>query len=137
MIGDEPINSCRYELVFTGEEERTSERRTHIVISLTSAMMVLEIITGVLLGSMALLADGWHMASHAAALGITALGYAIARRHALNPIFLIGSPISMCGGSAPVITPPSFPWTRARKPPRPNTRRSWNISASSVTSLSR
>lgn len=74
MIGHEPINSCRYELVFTGEEERTSERRTQIVISLTSAMMVLEIIAGVLLGSMALLADGWHMASHAAALGIRLFG---------------------------------------------------------------
>jgi cation diffusion facilitator family transporter len=91
MIGHEPINSCRYELVFTGEEERTSERRTQIVIGLTSAMMVLEIIAGVLLGSMALLADGWHMASHAAALGIAALGYAFARRHALNPRFCFGT----------------------------------------------
>jgi Co/Zn/Cd efflux system component len=54
--------------VFTGEEERVNERRTRIVISLTAAMMILEIAAGVVLGSMALLADGWHMASHAAAL---------------------------------------------------------------------
>jgi cation diffusion facilitator family transporter len=91
MDKDDRVNSCRHDLVFTGEEERASERRTQIVISLTSAMMILEIVAGVLLGSMALLADGWHMASHAAALGITALGYAFARRHALNPRFCFGT----------------------------------------------
>lgn len=53
--------------------------------------MILEIASGLLFGSMALLADGWHMASHAAALGITALGYALARRHASNPRFCFGT----------------------------------------------
>jgi cation diffusion facilitator family transporter len=91
MEKDERVNQCRYDLVFTGEEERVNERRTRIVISLTAAMMILEIAAGVVLGSMALLADGWHMASHAAALGITALGYALARRHALNPRFCFGT----------------------------------------------
>ena len=54
-------------------------------------MMVLEIASGLLFGSMALLADGWHMASHAAALGITALGYSLARRHASSPRFSFGT----------------------------------------------
>ncbi|UCF95692.1 MAG: CDF family Co(II)/Ni(II) efflux transporter DmeF [Desulfobacterales bacterium] len=54
-------------------------------------MMVLEIVSGLLFGSMALLADGWHMASHAAALGITALGYALARRHAVDARFSFGT----------------------------------------------
>jgi cation diffusion facilitator family transporter len=91
MNRDPRVNSCCHDLVFTGEEERASERRTRIVISLTAAMMVLEIAAGIILGSMALLADGWHMASHAAALGITALGYAFARHHALNPRFCFGT----------------------------------------------
>ncbi len=88
---DNDLSSCRYDLVFIGTEQRTNERRTQIVIVLTGAMMILEIVAGVLLGSMALLADGWHMASHAAALGIAALGYAFARRHALNPRFCFGT----------------------------------------------
>jgi cation diffusion facilitator family transporter len=91
MDKQDRVNACRYELVFTGNEERASERRTRMVIILTAAMMILEIIAGAVLGSMALLADGWHMASHAAALGITALGYAVARRHALNPNFCFGT----------------------------------------------
>ena len=49
------------------------ERRTRIVVALTVVMMVLEIAGGIAYGSMALLADGWHMASHAAALSITLL----------------------------------------------------------------
>lgn len=58
---------------------------------LTGAMMVIEVVAGVLYGSMALLADGLHMASHAGALGITALGYAYARRHAADPGFSFGT----------------------------------------------
>jgi Co/Zn/Cd efflux system component len=84
------IYSCRYDLVFTGEEERANERRTQIVIGLTGAMMVLEIVAGVLLGSMALLADGWHMASHAAALGITALGPSLPAQRFALPALLAG-----------------------------------------------
>lgn len=91
MNTNDRFYSCRYDLVFAGEEDRSNERRTRIVISLTAAMMFLEIAAGVLLGSMALLADGWHMASHAAALGIAAIGYAFARRHALNPLFCFGT----------------------------------------------
>lgn len=67
----------------TGHEER-SERRTLLVIALAAVTMVAEISAGLLFGSMALLADGWHMASHVAALGITYFAYRYARRHIAN-----------------------------------------------------
>jgi cation diffusion facilitator family transporter len=67
------------------------ERSTHQVIVLTLAMMVIEIAAGMVFGSMALLADGWHMGTHAVALGITALAYYFARRHADNPRFTFGT----------------------------------------------
>ena len=54
-------------------------------------MMVAEIIGGTYYGSMAVVADGWHMATHAAALGIAALAYRYARRHADNPRFSFGT----------------------------------------------
>ena len=53
--------------------------------------MVVEIVSGIIFGSMALLADGWHMASHASAMGITALAYYLARRHRDNPRFAFGT----------------------------------------------
>ena len=77
--------------VFLGPGHHAHERRTRIVIALTAAMMVLEIVCGTLFGSMALLADGWHMASHAAALSMTALAYYLARRHATSPRFTFGT----------------------------------------------
>ena len=55
----------------------TAERRTRQVMWLTAAMMVVEIIAGTVFGSMALLADGWHMSSHALALGVSAGAYAL------------------------------------------------------------
>jgi cation diffusion facilitator family transporter len=61
------------------------------VVVLTAAMMVGEIVVGWLSGSMALLADGWHMATHAAALGIAALSYLFARRQASNSHFTFGT----------------------------------------------
>ena len=81
---EEPFYS-QHDHIYLGANQRANEQRTLIVIGLTASMMILEILAGLLFGSMALLADGWHMASHAAALGITALGYAYARRHARNP----------------------------------------------------
>ncbi len=77
--------------MFLGPHQKEHERRTHLVIGLTASMMVLEIAAGHIFGSMALLADGWHMASHAAALGITALGYYLSRRNASNPNFSFGT----------------------------------------------
>ncbi len=68
-----------------------NERRTYLVIGITVAMMIVEIIAGWLTGSMALLADGWHMGTHAVALGITAFAYYYARRHADNPTYSFGT----------------------------------------------
>lgn len=75
-----------------GQDARThGERRTLIVVVLTSLMMVVEIISGLEFGSMALLADGLHMASHTAALGITVGAYWYARRRAADPRFSFGT----------------------------------------------
>ena len=66
---------------------------------LTAAMMVVEIVAGTVFGSMALLADGWHMSSHALALGVSAGAYALARRHARDPRFAFGTwKIEVLGG---------------------------------------
>ncbi|RJP38544.1 MAG: cation transporter [Phycisphaerales bacterium] len=67
------------------------ERRTVVVIAITATMMVVEIAAGVAFGSMALLADGLHMASHAVALAIAAFAYVYARRHAHDPRFSFGT----------------------------------------------
>ncbi len=77
--------------VFLGEGHRRNERRTWLVIALTSAMMVGEIVAGSAFGSIALIADGWHMATHAAAMLITALAYVFARRHAADRRFTFGT----------------------------------------------
>lgn len=75
------------------------ELRTKQVILLTVAMMVVEIGAGVTFGSMALLADGWHMGTHAIALGITAFAFHYARKHAGNPSFSFGTgKVGVLGG---------------------------------------
>ncbi len=66
--------------VFLSEDHRKSERRTWAVIWLCSAMMVAEIVGGWLFGSIALVADGLHMSTHAGALLLAALAYTYARR---------------------------------------------------------
>lgn len=70
---------------------RAGERRTFAVIAITAVMMVVEIAAGLAYGSMALLADGLHMASHTAAIGIAAFAYVYARRHAFDPRFSFGT----------------------------------------------
>lgn len=80
-----------HEHVFLGAHHDRNARRTWMVIALTATMMVAEIVAGTVYGSMALVADGWHMSTHAAALMITALSYGFARRHALNPRFSFGT----------------------------------------------
>jgi len=80
-------------------QNRASERRVLWVIGLTVVTMAAEITAGLLFGSMALLADGWHMGTHAAALGITALAYHFARRHARDRRFTFGTgKIGVLGG---------------------------------------
>lgn len=71
--------------------ERRAERRTRWVVALTLGMMVVELVAGWLTGSMALLADGWHMGSHAAALGVAAYAYHFAHRHRADPRFSFGT----------------------------------------------
>lgn len=68
-----------------------NEKKTLWVVILTALMMVLEIISGYLTGSMALLADGWHMASHAGALGISFLAYRFAKSHSMSTRFSFGA----------------------------------------------
>ena len=81
------------------EASKRGEHNTRRVIILTLVTMALEIITGLLSGSMALLADGWHMGTHAVALGITLLAYRFARRHADNPLFSFGTgKVGVLGG---------------------------------------
>jgi len=81
-----------------------AERSTHRVILLTVAMMVIEIGAGVVFGSMALLADGWHMGTHAAALGITAFAYRYARQHADDPRYSFGTgKVGVLGGFASAV----------------------------------
>ena len=76
-----------------------AERRTRQVMWLTAAMMVVEIVAGTVFGSMALLADGWYMSSHALSLGVSAGAYALARRHARDPRFSFGTwKIEVLGG---------------------------------------
>ena len=76
---------------FGQDLKRPGEMRTIIVIAITAVMMVVEITAGIVFGSMALLADGLHMASHAVALGINAFAYIYARRNAHNTKFSFGT----------------------------------------------
>lgn len=76
---------------FLGAAHDENARRTLWVVLLTAAMMLVEIVAGYTTGSMALLADGFHMATHAGALGVAALAYAYAKRHAANRAFSFGT----------------------------------------------
>lgn len=76
-----------------------AELNTRRVILLTLSMMIIEIAAGYIFGSMALLADGWHMGTHAAALGITAFAYYFARKHSNNPTYSFGTgKVGVLGG---------------------------------------
>jgi cation diffusion facilitator family transporter len=77
--------------VFLGEGHDENERRTWAVIALCAVMMVAEIVGGLLFGSIALVADGLHMSTHAGALLLAALAYRYARRHADDPRFSFGT----------------------------------------------
>lgn len=77
--------------VYLGAGQARAESRTRLVIYITAVFMVVEIIAGLAYGSMALLADGVHMATHVGALGLAAWAYWMARRHASNRRFSFGS----------------------------------------------
>ncbi|MDH3914687.1 MAG: CDF family Co(II)/Ni(II) efflux transporter DmeF [Chromatiales bacterium] len=83
--------SGRHSHVFGQDRARPGESRTLVVIAITAAMMVVEVTAGIVYGSMALLADGLHMASHAVALSINAFAYVYARRRAHDEEFSFGT----------------------------------------------
>ncbi len=86
----DPLEQWRHDHVFEQDHKRAGEARTLLVVVITAVMMVVEIIAGIVYGSMALLADGLHMASHSAALGIAVLAYVVSRRLARDRSFTFG-----------------------------------------------
>src|SRR5271168_5171552 len=89
-IGAAP-SSPRHSHVFLGAGHEQSERKTWAVIWLCGIMMIAEIIGGLLFGSIALVADGMHMSTHAGALLLAALAYSYSRKHANDPRFTFGT----------------------------------------------
>lgn len=98
MHGTDP-ERWRHSHDFLPEQHHRNERQTRLVIALTAVMMVVEISAGSVFNSMALLADGWHMGSHASALGITAFAYWFARRHRDDARYSFGTwKVGVLGG---------------------------------------
>ncbi len=98
------LNRWQQEHSFGTEARTHGERRTRWVVALTLAMMVVEILAGTLFGSMALLADGWHMGTHAAALSVAVFAYAYARGHARDPRYSFGTgKVGALGGFASAV----------------------------------
>jgi cation diffusion facilitator family transporter len=96
-------SALRHDHVFDAGS-KAAERGTRLVAWITAAAMVAEIFAGWWFNSMALLADGWHMSSHAAAIGLSALSYAAARRYARDPRFAFGTwKIEILGGFASAV----------------------------------
>ncbi len=85
------LQHWQYDHNYLPRTQRQSERRTRWVLALTLVMMVIELVTGYATGSLALTADGWHMGSHAVALGISAFAYAFSRHHVDNARFTFGT----------------------------------------------
>ena len=90
-MNDQHNHAWTHDHVYLGVGHGRAEARTRMVVYLTAAFMVVEIIAGLAFGSMALLADGVHMATHVGALGLAAWAYWMARRHAKNRRFSFGS----------------------------------------------
>ena len=85
-------------------ENKKGEQRTLYVLLLTAVTMVVEIVAGRVYGSMALLADGWHMSTHVAAFLITIFAYSYSRKHAQNPAYAFGTgKVNVLGGFASAI----------------------------------
>jgi cation diffusion facilitator family transporter len=84
------IESWQHQHAFNIEKKAT-EKRTLIVVIITFVMMIAEILVGWVSNSMALLADGWHMGTHAFALGISLLAYILARKYSTDQSFTFGT----------------------------------------------
>ena len=85
------IDDLRHGHYFLGEAHEHNERKTWIVIAITTAMMIAEIVGGIWFGSVALIADGLHMSTHSGALLIAALAYTYSRRYAHDHRFAFGT----------------------------------------------
>ena len=86
----EQIELWQHQHVFN-PDKTAAEKRTLAVVTITFLMMFVEIIVGWLTNSMALLADGWHMGTHAFALGVSLLAFVLARRHSRDNRFVFGT----------------------------------------------
>lgn len=86
-MGEQSTTTLEHDHVFLGANQERNERRVWLVIALTATMIVVEITAGHWFGSMALIADGWHMSTHAAAMLIAVLAYRYARKNANNRAF--------------------------------------------------
>ena len=91
MFNEPDLADLSHDHIFLGASHNENARRTLWVVALTAAMMIGEIVAGYLTGSMALLADGFHMATHAGALSVAAAAYAYAKRHAGSSRFSFGT----------------------------------------------
>jgi cation diffusion facilitator family transporter len=98
------IGSPGHSHTFDTDRAVPGEARTRWVVAITVVMMVAEIVAGTVYGSMALLADGWHMGTHAAALGVALFAYTYARRHSSDPRYSFGTgKVGALGGFASAI----------------------------------
>ena len=98
------LDHWQHDHTFGTTTETAGEARTRLVIALTGLMMIAEIAAGMIYGSMALLADGWHMGTHAAALGVTAFAYFYARNHATDRRYSFGTgKVTALGGFASAV----------------------------------
>lgn len=86
----ERINLWQHQHTFNIDKKKI-ENKTLIVVIITFTMMIAEILFGWITNSMALLSDGWHMGTHAFALGISLIAYIMARKHATNASFVFGT----------------------------------------------
>lgn len=91
MSLDTELEQLTHDHFFLGNSHDRNARRTLWVVLLTAGLMVVEIFAGVLFNSMALLADGFHMATHAGALGVAAIAYAYAKKHANSRRYSFGT----------------------------------------------
>src|SRR3954467_15533602 len=87
----ETLDAFRGDRVYLGADHRRNERRTWIVTAICAATLILLLVGGAATRSLALIANGLHMAAHVAALLVASAAYALARRHAGNPAFSFGT----------------------------------------------
>jgi len=98
------IENWQHNHNFSVKNEK-GERRTQYVLILTAVTMFVEIIAGSIFGSMALLADGWHMGTHVTAFMIAIFAYRYARKHANNPVYAFGTgKVNVLGGFASAVS---------------------------------